>query len=630
MSDTTSHAAPRGRYLFALSLSALGVVFGDIGTSPLYAMRECFHGPHAVAPTPANVLGVVSLIFWALVVVISIKYLVFVMRADNRGEGGILSLTALVTPLRESPRGWRYMLIALGLFGATLLYGDGIIAPAISVLSAVEGLKVATPLFEPYVLPITVAVLCGLFLFQYKGTAGVGAIFGPVMCVWFLTLATLGVAQAVRYPAIFAAVNPAHGFEFFLNNGWHGFLVLGSVFLVVTGGESLYTDMGHFGKRPIRLVWFAVAFPALLLNYFGQGALLVENPAAAENPFYLLAPRWALYPMVVLSTMATVIASQAVITGAFSLTRQAIQLGYCPRLRIEHTSSREIGQIYLPSINWALMIACIALVLGFRTSSNLTAAYGVALTTTMTVTTILFFVLISQHWRWNLALSLLLAGGFFIIDLAFFGANIVKLAQGGWFPLAVGAVIFTLLTTWKKGRQILAERLQETTVRAHTFVADVRLSGLTRVPGTAVFMYSNEHGIPPALLSNIEHNRVLHEQVVILVVVTKDVSHVPPEERLSLEELGEDFHRLKVSYGFMDDPDIPAALQQAAGLGLKLDAAQVSYFFGRETLIVSEKPGMALWREKLFTLMSRNAHRAMAFFRIPSNRVIELGTQVEI
>jgi KUP system potassium uptake protein len=630
MSDTTSHAAPRGRYLFALSLSALGVVYGDIGTSPLYAMRECFHGPHAIAPTPENVTGVISLIFWSLVVVISIKYLVFVMLADNRGEGGILALTALVTPLKDAPRGWRYMLIALGLFGTALLYGDGIITPAISVLSAVEGLKVATPLFEPYVLPITAAILLGLFLFQYKGTAGIGAIFGPVMCLWFVTLAALGVAQAARHPAIFAAINPLHGFEFFTRNGWHGFLVLGSVFLVVTGGEALYADMGHFGRRPIRIAWFALVFPALLLNYFGQGALLVENPAAAENPFYRLAPTWALYPMVVLSTGATIIASQALITGAFSLTRQAIQLGFCPRLRTEHTSATEIGQIYLPSINWALMVACIALVLGFRTSSNLAAAYGVAVTATMAITTILFFVLISERWRWNFALALLMTLVFIVIDLAFFGANIVKIWQGGWFPLAVGALVFTLLTTWKKGRQILAERLRETTVRAHTFVADVRLSGLTRVPGTAVFMYSNEHGIPPALLSNIEHNKVLHEQVVILVVVTKDVSHVPPEERLSLEELDEDFYRLKVHYGFMDDPDIPAALTQAAEIGLKLDPAEVSYFFGRETLIVSEKPGMALWREKLFTLMSRNAHRAMAFFRIPSSRVIELGTQVEI
>jgi KUP system potassium uptake protein len=630
MSDTTSHAAPRGRYLFALSLSALGVVYGDIGTSPLYAMRECFHGPHAIEPTPENVTGVISLIFWSLAVVISIKYLVFVMRADNRGEGGILSLTALVTPLKDAPRGWRYSLIALGLFGTALLYGDGIITPAISVLSAVEGLKVATPLFEPYVLPITVVILLGLFLFQYKGTAGIGAIFGPVMCLWFVTLAALGVAQAARHPAIFAAVNPAYGFDFFTRNGWHGFLVLGSVFLVVTGGEALYADMGHFGRRPIRVAWFALVFPALLLNYFGQGALLVENPAAAENPFYRLAPTWALYPMVVLSTAATIIASQALITGAFSLTRQAIQLGFCPRLRIEHTSATEIGQIYLPSINWALMVACVALVLGFRTSSNLAAAYGVAVTATMAITTILFFVLISERWRWNFALALLMSLVFLVIDCAFFGANIVKIWQGGWFPLAVGAIVFTLLTTWKKGRQILAERLRETTVRAHTFVADVRLSGLTRVPGTAVFMYSNEHGIPPALLSNIEHNKVLHEQVVILVVVTKDVSHVPPEERLSLEELGEDFYRLKVSYGFMDDPDIPVALKQAAELGLKLDPAEVSYFFGRETLIVSERPGMALWREKLFALMSRNAHRAMAFFRIPSSRVIELGTQVEI
>lgn len=627
---TTSHSKPSGRYLLILSLTALGVVYGDIGTSPLYALRECFHGSHGIAATRINVLGVVSLVFWALVIVISIKYMVFVLRADNRGEGGILSLSALVIPLKETPRGWRYLLLALGLFGTSLLYGDGIITPAISVLSAVEGLNVATPLFEHYVLPITVAILLGLFLFQYKGTAGIGRIFGPVMLVWFLVLAILGIAEIVKMPEILAAINPAYGLEFFAHNGWHSFLVLGSVSLVITGGESLYADMGHFGARPIRIAWFTIAAPALLLNYFGQGALLIQNPAAAENPFYLLAPNWALYPMVVLSSVAAVIASQAVITGAFSLTRQAIQLGYCPRLRIDHTSEKEIGQIYLPTVNWALMISCISLVLGFRSSSNLAAAYGVAVTATMTTTTILFFALVTTRWKWNIALSLLMVAVFLTVDLTFFGANIIKVEQGGWFPLAVGAIVFTVLTTWKKGRQILAQRLKESTVHATSFAHEINIKDLTRVPGTAVFLYSNEHGIPPALLSNIEHNKILHEQVVILVVATREIPHVPTEERVTLERLENGFYRLIVSYGFMDDPNLPLALEQAESVGLKLDPMKVSYFLGRETVIVSERPGMAMWRERLFALMSRNAQRAMIFFRIPSNRVIELGTQVEL
>lgn len=627
---TASNATPSGRYFFILSLTALGVVYGDIGTSPLYAMRECFHSSHGIAVNPANVLGVVSLVFWALVIVISIKYMVFVMRADNRGEGGILSLSALVTPLKETPRGWRYILIALGIFGASLLYGDGIITPAISVLSAVEGLNVATPLFEHYILPITVAILLGLFLFQYKGTAGIGKIFGPVMLIWFSVLAILGIVQIVQMPGILAAVNPLYGYEFFIHNGWHGFLVLGSVCLAITGGEALYADMGHFGARPIKVAWFTLVSPALMLNYFGQGALLIQNPAAAENPFYLLAPTWALYPMVVLSTLATIIASQAVITGAFSLTRQAIQLGYCPRLKIDHTSEQEIGQIYLPSVNWALMISCIGLVLGFRSSSNLAAAYGVAVTATMGITTVLFFALVTTRWKWNFTLSLIMTVILLAIDLAFFGANIIKVEQGGWFPLAVGAIVFTVLTTWKKGRQILAERLQEITVHATSFAHEIKTKDLTRVPGTAVFLYSNEHGVPPALLSNIEHNKILHEQVVILVVATREIPHVSMEERVTLERLENGFYRLIVSYGFMDDPNLPLALEQAESVGLKLDPMKVSYFLGRETLIVSERPGMAMWRERLFALMSRNAQRAMVFFRIPSNRVIELGTQVEL
>ena len=452
--------APHGRYLFVLSLAALGVVYGDIGTSPLYAIRECFHGPHAVAPSRLNILGVLSLIFWSLIIVISIKYLVFVLRADNNGEGGILSLTALATPIKPSGRTEQVFLIMTGIFGAALLYGDGIITPAISVLGAMEGLTVATPVLSPYIVPITILILVALFLFQHKGTAKVGKIFGPITLIWFTALAVLGVAQILRHPDVLLAVNPVHGLNFFLLNGWHGFLILGSVFLVVTGGEALYADMGHFGTRPIRLVWFSVVLPSLLLNYFGQGALLLEDPDAANNPFYRLAPAWALYPMIVLATSAAIIASQAVISGAFSLTMQAVQLGFSPRLKINHTSTREYGQIYIPAVNWALMIGCIAIVVGFRTSSNLAAAYGVAVTSTMVITTILFYVVARNVWAWNLFIAAALATFFLIIDLAFFGANIIKVADGGWFPLLLAGLVFIVMTTWKKGRRILTERIQ--------------------------------------------------------------------------------------------------------------------------------------------------------------------------
>src|SRR5918997_844540 len=463
LTDAQGHphtARPAGRYLAILSLTALGIVYGDIGTSPLYAMRECFHGPHAIRATPDNIFGVLSLIFWALIIIISVKYCVFVLRADNHGEGGILALTALATPIKIVSRREKWVLVVLGIFGAALLYGDGIITPAISVLGAIEGLNVATPLFAPYVVPVTIAILVGLFLIQSHGTAKVGKLFGPVMLVWFFVVALLGVAQIVRNPSVFGAFNPVHGFNFFLRNGWHGFLVLGTVFLVVTGGEALYADMGHFGKRPIRVVWYALVLPALMLNYLGQGALLIENPAAAENPFYRLAPEWALYPLIVLATSAAVIASQALISGAYSLTMQAVQLGFIPRFKIEHTSSTEAGQIYIPALNWALMIGCIAIVVGFGSSSNLAAAYGVAVTAKMVITTILLGVVAREKWDWSLPLVVALTGFFLVIDLAFFGANVIKIPHGGWFPLVVGAGIFLLMTTWKKGRRILAERIQ--------------------------------------------------------------------------------------------------------------------------------------------------------------------------
>ena len=631
---TTAHTATDshgGRRLLALSLAALGVVYGDIGTSPLYAMRECFHGPHAVVPSASNVLGVLSLIFWSLVVVITIKYLAFVMRADNRGEGGILALTSLVTRLQEArPRGSRWALVAMGLFGAALLYGDGMITPAISVLSAVEGLEVATPFFAPYVVPLTIAILVVLFLLQRIGTAGMGRLFGPVTLVWFAVLAALGAAHVIRAPGVLVAVSPLHGFDFFLRNGWHGFLVLGSVFLVVTGGEALYADMGHFGRSPIRRVWFAVVLPALVVNYFGQGALLLSNPEAAHNPFYRLAPAWALYPLVALATAATVIASQAVITGAFSLTRQAVQLGYSPRLEIRHTSPTEIGQIYMPFVNWGLMLACIGLVLGFGSSSRLAAAYGVAVTTTMVVTTILFFVVLRERRGWSLWKAALLCLLFLVVDLAFFGANIIKVADGGWFPLAVAAAVFLLMTTWKKGRRVLGERLRAKSVPLADFIGGLKARRLVRVPGTAVFMYGNAEGVPPALLHNIEHNKVLHERVVILMVETKEVSHVKPGERVEVEPRGEGFYRVSVRYGFMEDPDIPAALRQAEEYGLEFRPEETTYFLGRETLIATEKEGLSPWRGELFATMARNARRATIFFRIPPDRVIEVGTQVEL
>ena len=630
MSQSGNGAPAGGRYLFALSLAALGVVYGDIGTSPIYAMRESFGEHYGLAPTPANVLGVLSLIFWALIVVISIKYLMFVMRADNRGEGGMIALTALVAPPREARRGRRWGLVMTGLFGAALLYGDSMITPAISVLSAVEGLQVATPLFEPYVIPITVVILVGLFSVQSRGTASVGRVFGPITLTWFLTLGVLGASQLVQRPGVLAALNPLHGAEFFVRNGWHGFLVLGSVFLVVTGGEALYADMGHFGRRPIRLTWFTIVLPALLLNYFGQGALILNNPAAVEHPFFLMAPQWALYPLVALTTVATVIASQAVISGAFSLTRQAVQLGYLPRLQIEHTSAKEIGQIYIPAINWALMVACIGLVLGFRSSSSLAAAYGVAVTTDMVFTTILFSVVARRLWGWSIPLLLVMAGGFLAVDLAFWGANIVKIPHGGWFPLVIAGVVFVLFTTWKSGREILGKRLREASLPLDLFLPDMSRNPPVRVPGTAVFMSSTSDGVPTALLHNLKHNKVLHEQVVFLRVATEEIPVVDREDRVSVETLGNGFFKVVARYGFTEDPDVPELLKLAASHGLDAPPGQTSYFLGRETLIPSRKPGMALWREHIFTIMSRNARSATAFFRLPPNRVVELGAQVEL
>jgi KUP system potassium uptake protein len=631
MSEASSHAGHGARYTATLSLLALGVVYGDIGTSPLYALRECFHGPHAIAPTHDHVLGVLSLIFWALIVVISIKYLGFVLRADNHGEGGILALTALTTPIKPTGRTERYWLILFGIFGAALLYGDGVITPAISVLGAMEGLSVATPGLEPFVVPITVGILVGLFWFQNHGTAKVGKVFGPIMILWFGVLALLGAAQIAAYPAVFAAVNPAYAVRLFIDTGWAGYLVLGSVFLVMTGGEALYADMGHFGKRPIRIVWFLVVLPSLLLNYFGQGALLLEHPEAAENPFYLLAPSWAIYPMIVLAVAAAVIASQAVISGAYSLTMQAVQLGFSPRIRIDHTSTREFGQIYIGGINWVLMIGCILLVLAFRTSSNLAAAYGVAVTTTMVITTILFHAVAVDRWGWNAWATGSLVTVFLIIDAAFFGANIIKVGQGGWLPLVIAAVIFTLMITWKRGRSILSERIQADAQPLDHLLKSLESMRITRVPGTAIFMSGTASKAPPALMHNLEHNKVLHKLVIFVTVKTEQVPYVADDKRLKVEHFGEGMYRVKVHYGFMEEPNIPSVLAAAAGKQLpRIDAEDTTYFLGRETIISTSRKGMARWREKLFALMARNATTATAYFGIPPGRVVELGEQIEL
>ena len=613
-----------------MSLGALGVVYGDIGTSPLYAMRECFSGSHPIAATPTNVLGVLSLIFWALVVVISIKYLVFVLRADNRGEGGILALMSLVRPRAEGVRGVRWLLVAIGIFGAALLYGDGVITPAISVLSAVEGLTVAAPVLHHAVLPVTIAILFGLFFFQRHGTGGLGAIFGPVMFVWFATLALLGISHIVREPHVFAAINPLRAVDFFTTNRWQGFLTLGTVFLVVTGGEALYADLGHFGKRPIRLAWFVVALPALLLNYFGQGALLLQNPEAASNLFYRMAPPWALYPLVGIATAAAVIASQALISGVFSLTSQAVQLGYIPRLEIQHTSARERGQIYIPVVNWALMVSCIALVAGFRTSSNMAAAYGIAVTATMIITTILLFVVERKLWGWPLASALVFSGFFLTIDLAFFGANIVKVAHGGWFPLVVGALIFTVMTTWQRGRQILYDRIREGAFSDDDFLQSIARRMPPRVSGTAVFMDRTIEGVPLTLLHNLKHNKVLHERVVILTVATEEVPYVSDESQAEVRDLGQGICRVVARYGFMENPDVPELLKNIELSGARLELDSTTFFLGRETLLATERPGMALWRERFFAWMMRNAQGAALFFRLPANRVVEIGAQIEL
>ncbi|WP_235943269.1 potassium transporter Kup [Zoogloea dura] len=612
-----------------VALAAMGVVFGDIGTSPLYTMKEVFNAHHGLAVTPDNVLGVLSLVFWALTIVVSLKYVVFIMRADNRGEGGIMALTSLALRTTRSPR-LASAMAAVGLFGAALFYGDGVITPAISVLSAVEGLEVATPAFRPYVLPISLVVLTGLFLIQSKGTARVGAVFGPVMLFWFATLGVLGAINVLRHPDVLRAINPAYALAFFEANRGLGFLALGAVVLAITGGEALYADMGHFGRRPIKMAWFGFVFPALYLNYLGQGALILDNPEAVKNPFYLLVPEPLLYPMVALSTLATIIASQAVISGAFSLTKQAVQLGYSPRIHVVHTSEKEVGQIYVPNVNWMLLASVVALVLGFRSSSALASAYGIAVTLTMMIDTVLAFFVVRTLWNWGLGASLAFLLLFFSVDFAFFSANTVKIFDGGWFPLALGLAIHTLLMTWKQGRAALAERMRIDTMPLDLFIQSMFHDPPIRVPGTGVFMTTAPDGVPRALLHNLLHNKVLHARVVLVNVITDDVPYVPASERVRVEELDFGFFRVFVRYGFKDDPDIPSALGLCESQGLPFELMESSFFLGRENLIPKASSFLGLWRKRLFILMFRNAHSAADFFCIPANRVVEFGTQVEL
>ncbi len=619
-----------------LTLSALGVVYGDIGTSPLYALRECFGHEYGLALNPQNVFGVMSLIFWTMILIICVKYMIFVLRADNKGEGGILSLMALALRTK-SPVGSkgesskrRAAILILGIFGAALLYGDGAITPAITVLSAVEGIEQVTTAFSSWVIPITCIILTGLFLLQKYGTARIGSVFGPLILVWFITIGALGIHGITLYPEILGALSPHHAVEFFLINQKIAFLVLGSVFLVVTGGEALYADMGHFGRRPIRRAWFAVVLPGLALNYLGQSALLIVDPSSIDHPFYRLSPTWGLVPLVILSTMASIIASQALITGVFSITRQAVQLGFCPRIAIVHTSSREIGQIYIPFINWTLFAAVIWLVLNFRTSSNLAAAYGIAVTLTMVITTLLIWIVAINKWKWSLPRASALFSVFLIIDFAFCFANLNKISHGGWFPLVTGLVIYLVMMTWQKGRKILYARLQERSQSVDQFCNSLIKNPPLRVAGTAIYMSGDPLGIPVPLLHNLKHNKVLHERIALLTIQTQEVPIVPKKERIRIEEIIPNFYRILAFYGFMETPKMKHILDACRSEDIHFKITETTFVLGRETILASNHPGMSIWREKIFAVMSRNAQRPTAFFRIPPNQVIEVGIQVEI
>ena len=612
----------------ALALAALGVVYGDIGTSPLYTMKEVFSGNHPIPLTPDNVLGILSLIVWALIVIVSIKYVVFIMRADNRGEGGIMALIALALhDAKGNPKRERWIML-VGLLGAGMFYGDGMVTPAISVLSALEGLDVATPAFKPYVIPMTLLVLFLLFFFQKRGTASVGALFGPVMMLWFSTLAVLGAVSLVSNPVVLKALNPIYGLRFLFENRGLAIVAMGAVVLAITGAEALYADMGHFGARPIRQAWFGFVIPSLIINYFGQGALLLTDPGSVDNPFYHLAPDWALLPLVVLSTAATVIASQAVISGAFSVTRQAMQLGFVPRFEVKYTSEREQGQIYLPGVNWGLFLAVVILVLGFQSTNNLAGAYGIAVTGDMVITSTLAIVVAARGWGWGWQRAVALFACFLVVELTFLYANVLKIPDGGWFPLMIGSLVFLLMSTWKRGGQLLSSRTSGEAIDLNIFIDALMISPPTRVEGTAVFLTSRNDRVPNSMLHNLMHNKVLHERVLVVSVEVFDVPYVPEIDRVEVHQLKGNFYRLNVQYGFKDDPNIPQALALCAQQGLEIDMMSTSFFLGRATLVPKIGSEMAYWREKLFVLLFRNASSATSFYKIPTNRVVELGTQV--
>ena len=614
-----------------LSLAALGVVYGDIGTSPLYAIKEVFGNAHHPVPiTPENVLGILSLVFWSLLIVVSFKYVMLILRADNKGEGGIMALMARVLADEGISGRTRQAVILLGLFGAALFYGDGLITPAISVLSAVEGLEVATPVFAPYIVPITLGILVALFWIQSHGTAKVGVAFGPITCIWFVALAALGVMQIARHPSVLAGLWPSHALAFLVADPRLGFLAMGSVFLVVTGAEALYADMGHFGRRPIRLAWFGLVLPALLLNYFGQGALLLEDPATIRNPFYLMAPDWFLLPLVGLATAATVIASQAVITGVYSITQQAIQLGYAPRMELLHTSGSQMGQIYMPGVNWLMLLGVIVLVLAFKSSTNLAAAYGIAVTGTMIITTLFAWLVARRQWGWRKRLALPVFGALLVLDLTFLAANSTKILDGGWFPLVFGGMVYLLLTTWKAGRELLDERLDTQALFLKDFITGIETPDTITVPGTAVFLTPYPEHVPHAMLHNLKHNKVLHEQVALVTVTVRSEPRVPEAQRVVVERLNHRFYRVGIHFGFMDTPDVPAALEWCAEQGLDMEPMTTSYFLGRETVIPRVGAAMPYWREALFAGLCRNAGTAADYFGLPPNQVVELGTRVTL
>lgn len=617
--------------IWALTFGALGIVFGDIGTSPLYAFRECFSTHYNIPATTDNILGILSLVIWSMILIVFAKYIFFVLRADNRGEGGVLSLLALAVPPAKTSGGRKRWLIFVGIFGAALLYGDGMITPAISVLSAVEGLSVATPIFDHYVPLITIVILAGIFYVQKLGTSRIAAFFGPILVIYFTMLVALGLPQIIQAPFVLRAFNPYYGIEFFHRNGPEVFWVMGSVFLVVTGCEAMYADMGHFGRAPIKRAWTLIVFPALVINYLGQGALLIQDPTSISNPFFHLAPKWAMYPVVVIATLATIVASQALISGVYSLTRQAILLGFCPRLKIVHTSADEMGQIYVPTMNWALMIATFWLVLEFRTSGNLVGAYGIAVAFTMFITTLLALFVAWRRWRWKFSTVLALAIPFVSIDLVLLGANVNKIPHGGWVPLLFAVIIFALMTTWKRGRRILAIRLRAQCERFDDFVQNELDPSVCRVPGTAMFMSSDPEMIPPALARNLNHNHVMHERVIMLSLITKDVPRMRREERVKVESFRGNIHRVTCFFGFMESPLIIEVIEAMRLKGIDVNLKEITFFLGRETLIAAHKPGgMAVWREHIFAFMVRNAFRATQFFKIPADQVIEIGSEIEL